>query len=381
MYYKEKILFVDDDSAIRAAYRHRLQKNFHIEFAVDGEDGLRLMKRKGPFAVIVTDMRMPKMNGIELLTEVRELFPDTVRMMLTGYADLQTALKSVNEGNIYQFLTKPCNIERLSRSLENGIGLYRHITAEKELIEKTLQGSVEMLTEMLSLLKPEVHSRASRIRDYVRDIVKTMKLEKQWQYELSALLSQIGCLTIPTGLLEKVYAGDDLTQDEKNMYKQHPIIAHNLLRYIPRLESVAEIIKLQNKTFSLFPANTLNERLQEIELGAQILHVVIDFDTRIVRGSSKLRAINAMEKMQGAYNREILTVLDNLGTHQLNRVVKKVSVSELRNSMIIKDDVYAKNNVLLVSSGRIVTDPILELLRSFSEGIGVIEPIRVSIVV
>ena len=103
-----RVLCVDDDSNILLGYQRALRKQFQIEVALGGAEGLAAVRNRGPYAVIVADMRMPDMNGVELLAQVREIAPDTVRMMLTGNADQQTALVAVNQGHIFRFMTKPC---------------------------------------------------------------------------------------------------------------------------------------------------------------------------------------------------------------------------------------------------------------------------------
>ena len=117
----EKILFVDDEENILSAIKRQLRKQFDLEFTLSGQKGLDIIKQKGPFAAVVSDMRMPVMDGIKFLSNVREISPDTVRIMLTGNADTQTAVDAVNEGNIFRFLVKPCSSETLSKSLNAGI--------------------------------------------------------------------------------------------------------------------------------------------------------------------------------------------------------------------------------------------------------------------
>jgi serine phosphatase RsbU (regulator of sigma subunit) len=133
----DKILFVDDDVNLLAAFRRQLRKQFQIETAEGGREGLELVKANGPYAVIVSDFRMPIMDGIEFLSRVREIAPETVRIMLTGNADLQAAIQAVNEGNIFRFLTKPCSRDILSESLITGLEHYQRVSREREYNEKT----------------------------------------------------------------------------------------------------------------------------------------------------------------------------------------------------------------------------------------------------
>ena len=132
-----KLLFVDDDESLLASYKRQLRKQFQIETAVGGREALELIEQNGPYAVIVSDYRMPFMDGIEFLARVREIAPDTVRIMLTGSGDMQAAIQAVNEGNIFRFLTKPCSIDVQGESLNTGIEQYQQITRERDYNKKT----------------------------------------------------------------------------------------------------------------------------------------------------------------------------------------------------------------------------------------------------
>src|SRR5262249_1916023 len=142
----ETILLVDDEPNVLLGYQRLLRGEFDTETAVGAPLALKIIQARGPFAIVLSDMRMPEMDGIEFLTRVKALSPDTVRIMLTGYADVKTALSAVNDGNIFRFLTKPCSKETLASALAAGLAQYRLVTTEKELLEKTLAGSVALLT-------------------------------------------------------------------------------------------------------------------------------------------------------------------------------------------------------------------------------------------
>jgi DNA-binding NtrC family response regulator len=139
----DRILFVDDEPAVLDGYCRLLHKEFSMLTAVGGAAGLELIEgaKTDPFAIVVSDMRMPGMDGVQFLSRVRALSPDTVRIALTGQADMQTAADCVNEGSIFRFLTKPCQKDVLGRALTSGLVQYRLVLAEKELLEKTLSKS------------------------------------------------------------------------------------------------------------------------------------------------------------------------------------------------------------------------------------------------
>ena len=154
------------------------------------------------------------MNGTQFLSRVRESAPETVRMMLTGQADLHTAMHAVNEGAIFRFLTKPCPPEALGHALEAGLAQYRLVHAEKELLEQTLTGSLKALSDVLSLVNPEAFGRASRLKRYVTGLAHHMGLSDVWRLEIAASLSQIGCVILPDTILQKISKGEPLSPNE-----------------------------------------------------------------------------------------------------------------------------------------------------------------------
>jgi serine phosphatase RsbU (regulator of sigma subunit) len=124
---KDKVLLVDDDAMVLAGLKRQLRNHFRIDTALSGEEALQRVQENGPYAVIVSDYMMPGMNGIEFLSYVKKSDPDTVRMMLTGTADMPTAIRAVNEGSIFQFHPKPCPADKLCAAIESAIGKYRKV--------------------------------------------------------------------------------------------------------------------------------------------------------------------------------------------------------------------------------------------------------------
>ena len=133
---KGKVLLVDDDAMILAGLKRKLRNQFRIETALSGEEGLRKIDENGPYAVIVSDYFMPGMNGIEFLCRVKETDPDSVRMMLTGSADMSTAIQAVNEGSIFQFHPKPCPADTLGKAIQSGVDAYLETTTHQTQFKK-----------------------------------------------------------------------------------------------------------------------------------------------------------------------------------------------------------------------------------------------------
>lgn len=137
----QKILFVDDDDNILRSYKRLIGYEFAIDTALGGREGLELLKKEEPYAVVISDMRMPIMNGSEFLSRVHAEWPDTVRMLLTGQAEIDDAIAAVNKGQIFRFLTKPCPPDILMPAIKAGLEQYRLVTSEKELYEKVLHSN------------------------------------------------------------------------------------------------------------------------------------------------------------------------------------------------------------------------------------------------
>ncbi len=132
----DRVLFVDDELSALRGYQRVLHGEFSVSTAMGGEQGLAAIQANGPYSVVISDMRMPGMNGAEFLARVREKAPHTVRMMLTGYADIQSAIQAVNQGNIFRYLTKPCEKAELVKAINLGVEMYRSAMTEKEILKK-----------------------------------------------------------------------------------------------------------------------------------------------------------------------------------------------------------------------------------------------------
>ncbi len=372
-----KILFVDDDPNILSSFERQFRKMFAVHSATGGREGLDAIVGHGPFAVIVSDLRMPVMDGIEFLSRARKAAPDSVRIMLTGNADLHTAIDAVNEGNIFRFLTKPCDQQSLVNALAAGVRQYQLITAEHELLEKTLRGSIKVLSEILQLVNPEAFGRASRIAHYAKKVARAMHAPHLWQIETAASLSQIGCVVLPEAALKKVYCGETLNAEESQLFSMHPLIASDLLSNIPRMQHVAEIIATQDKNFEDTDVEDGEISGEQIPLGARIIRVVLDFDTLQARGLSESESFERLTKRTGRYDPAVLSALDAALGIVSEFQEKVVMAADLADEMILDQDVRLEDGRLLVSRGYRVNRTLLERMKTFALRPGIKEPIQV----
>lgn len=377
----DKILFVDDEQNVLDAVKRQLRKKFQIKTALSGAEALKIMRGEGPVAVLVADMRMPEMDGIELLTKVREISPDTVGMMLTGNADQQIAVEAINQGKIFRFLNKPCPPDFLINAVNEALEQYRLKTAEKELINKTLRGTIKVLTEILSLVGPEAFSRSYRIRNLVGTIARNLLLKNVWDFEIAGLLSQIGCISLPDSVLSKKHEGESLSDFEMSMYLRHPEIGARLLENIPRFEVIARIIGQQFQPFSKLKKSVDigDDSEKKAIIGAQILHLANDYDNLLSLGYSHEEACKTLAYRPDEYNPRILAVLKNLESGLKEKTYKSINVKELQAGMVADEDIIARNGVLLAARGQEITSTVMERLRNYGKTVGVIEPLKVVI--
>ena len=374
---KEKILFVDDEVHILDSFRVGLRKDYDVDTAMGPEVGLAKVRDSGPYSVVVSDLKMPGMDGIDFLIKVKEASPNTVRIMLTGHGDFDKAMDAVNRGHIFRFLQKPCPMDILKAALEDGLRQYRLILAERDLLQKTLKGTIELVNEILALVNPEAFGRSQRIVRYVRFMVQQKKLKDGWRYEVAAMLSQGGCLTLPEATLEKIQGGADLSPEETQLFEMHPLIGSSLLGKVPRLEEVARMVAYQEKCYdgAGVPRDTVQG--QDIPLGARMLKIVLDYDAALAQLGDPAKAFLVVESHRSRYDPELVYLLEACLGVEARYQVREVSLDGLREGMILNASVVAADGVLIARNGAEVTSALFSRLEAFSSMVGIAKPFSV----
>lgn len=374
---KPRILCIDDEPKVLEGLALHLGRRFDVVSAGGGAQALEAVQAEGTFVVVISDMRMPGMNGAQVLTKIRELRPDSVRMLLTGQADLESAISAVNEGQLFRFLTKPCPPPLLLAAVEAGVEQYRLITSERVLLEQTLHGSIKTLVDVLALTHPLPFGRAMRVKQLVSELAEKLGLQERWQVEVAAMLSQLGAVALPGETVEKVFQGQILSREEDAMVARMPLVTDQLLANIPRLELVRAILLGQSST------KGLNEAEKAIVLsGVQLLQVASDFDALIAGDGSAgdASAALALGKMRGRVNQYEARILDALTELRAEKEpefeVKELALSALRIGMVLAEDLRMTAGMLLVARGYEITGSFLEKVHNFGSGT-VKEPVSV----
>jgi response regulator RpfG family c-di-GMP phosphodiesterase len=374
----KKVLFVDDEMNVLNAVQRNLRGHFDISVCDNPKRAAEVLRSEGPFAVLVSDMRMPGMNGVELLASAREIAPDTVRVMLTGNADQRTAIEAVNKGEIFRFLNKPADPVVLKNVLTLGIRQFELVSAEKELLEQTLNGSVKVLAEILSIVKPEAFGRTDRLRAVAKQIARRLDDVVAWELDTAASLALLGCVGLRSELLEKVLTGSPLSSSDKLEYVAHPLLAADLIKNIPRLANVADTLLYQHKHFdgSGFP---MDERKgEDLPIGSRILHLVLAYDELKGQGASDAAIYENLRRQQGRFDPRVLDAL-RAGVDGVATVsVFRVPVEEVKDGMTIQEDVKATTGTLLVCNGQVVTPTVRAHLTRFHDSGLLTAPLLVS---
>ncbi|MCH8999854.1 MAG: response regulator [Proteobacteria bacterium] len=378
----KKVLFVDDDMNILASFKRRLGRRFDIATVPGGEQGLEVLEKDGPIAVVISDQRMPGMDGIQFLREVKKRAPDTVRMMLTGNTDLTTAIKAVNEGSIFRFFTKPCPPEEMAAAIEAGLKQYNLIRAERDLLEQTLAGSVKVLIDVLSLINPEAFQKTWLLRDWVRRVAGRVEVANVWELDIAAMLSPIGLITIAPEIHGKVRDGNELSEVDREIYERAPEVARNLISNIPRMKNLSEMIYYQNKGFdgSGFPDDWVAGK--DIPLGGRLLKVLIDL---AALGDSPDRASFAeLETRAQLYDPEILAAVRDcfLGENAPKddaaaQEVVKVSAARLKAGARLVSDIETEDGWLVLAAGNEISQAQIERLSNLRKHRKLKEPLLV----
>lgn len=357
------VLLVDDDPLICQSYQRQLAGQFRLEVAHSGKEGLQRLECDGVYPVVVADVMMPQMNGIQFLSRVRQLSPQTTRIALTGSDEPGDMARAVNEGEVFRFLTKPCPASKLAEALTAGLRHYHLVVAEKELLSRTLTGALGLVNEVLSLVNPTAFGRTGRIQQIARQLAEHEGISDTWKISVAATLSQAGCVTVPEHILQKVQKRQPLTAAEEEAFRHHPEVGKSLVERIPRLEEVAELVALQQADYF----DIIGTPNFAIPTGARILRVAIDYALLSAGGLSDTAAVQELRRRRRCYDPAILDSLEQvLGVAGSKADPARVSIDELEEGMVFTANVLDVDGSVLVTCGQAVTRLLLKRLVQYN---------------
>ncbi len=371
-----KVLLLDDDVNILRSYQRVMHKKYELVTFESAREAIAAFKTDGPFAVVISDYRMPEMDGVEFLSAVRKISPDSIRIMLSGQAEKDVAIEAVNQGNIFRFLNKPCPVDLFLFHVKAAVEQYELLMAERELLDNTLKGSIRVLIDILSIVSPLAFKQASRLPVMARKVATRMKVERLWEMELAAMLSQIGCVTIPVQILEKREKGIPLNEWEYKMFSYHPQTGKNLLAKIPRLDNIAEAIGVQLKRYDEEKSDPAHGK--HISLLGRILKAVLDLDSILQTGKTRKEALDIMRGNYEWYDPQVFAALEaELMDVEEGYIVKTVWLHDITPGMVTAEAIRDVKGVDLIPAYTEISELLHMRLMNFAKFSFINEPVKI----
>lgn len=374
------VLLVDDEPSVLTGLRRVLHGSCIVHTESDPVAALELLEELPDLAVVVSDMRMPVMDGAEFLANVRARVPDVTRVLLTGHTDVDAAVAAINDGQIFRFLWKPVSPEMLLDCLSDAAQQHRLVTAERELLERTLHGSVRALLETLSLANPLAFSRAERIKALVTTLADRLGLEDAWEVELAAMLSQLGAVTLPTTITERLHRGERLSASQQELVDKVPTSSLQLIADVPRLERVRDAIRLSAQRYDGRGPVVSEVGGDDLPIAARLVGMAVGYDPY---GASSTPARIAMEGLRadrGRFDPQLLDALEQLLTRSADdQPVDHVPAAQLEVGHVLAADLMTIDGVLLCGRGQTVTERLLTRIANWSRSPGLVEPVQIMV--
>jgi DNA-binding response OmpR family regulator len=369
------IMVVDDQPANLKLLEDLLtQQGYAVRSFPRGRLALDAAVRKVP-DLILLDINMPEMNGFEVCKRLKadETLAGVPVLFLSALSETRDKLNAFRAGGV-DYITKPFQVEEVRARVETHLQLYRARQVERELLEKTLNGAVKALSDLAHLTSPTLTERSGALRSIVFQMASQLRLPDLWQFELAAMLCLIGCITLPPDTFEHAYVGDNASPEELQMYRAHPDVGFHLLARIPRLENVAEMIRLQQIETSNWANNDTAER------GSCMLKTAQELDRRTLRGIPFQTACDQLRSAPGKYPTMLLDSLRDYSPSRVHFEIKRLSAPQLLPGMILEDDVVTEDGSLtVISKGTTLTVTLVERVRNFARTRGVRDPIQVRV--
>jgi response regulator RpfG family c-di-GMP phosphodiesterase len=358
---KPRVLCVDDEPHVLDGLRRHLRTEYDVVVTTRPREALALLADEpGSIAVLLSDMRMPGLTGVEVLERARRLSADTTRVLLTGEADLESAVAAINQGNVFRFMRKPCPPRQLRATVAEAAEAYRLVRAERELLQATFHGSVDALRDALGMVQPALGSRADRLQRLVERLCQRLGIADAWQIAMAAEIGEIGAIALPPSAISALEGGTPASDAEAELLASLPYRADSLLARIPRLEGVREIVRHQLPT----DRNPMSPLRPDAPYGARVLQAVREYDALVWREMPPELAISTLSSRK-IHDPELLLALAGIGAMRLsNEAVREVDVDELTIGDELAIDVYSVKGALLAARGQVVTERLLARLRT-----------------
>ncbi|MBI5472282.1 MAG: response regulator [Ignavibacteriae bacterium] len=392
-----KVLYVDDEPQLLASFTSLMRKERCFVTTLQDATGIRtVIDELGPFALVLSDQRMPTLEGVDVLDIVRQLCPDTVRVLITGYADQSETIRAINIGGIHSYVAKPWDDMRLRNHVQEWIDQHNMKTKNQwltksldeenkkltEILDGTVAQSVRVLGDIVSHVSPAVATIGARVKALGEAFLRMspeISKEEQWQIQRALELFHLGAALIPASIQASI-AREGLDALERYpVARNHHLLAASVIKDIPRFEEVARIIELQAKDLdgSGEPVH-VEVTTDDIPRGARLLHILIDIVAHRHSTSHVTDLLHEMMRAPQKYDPVILQKM--LGAKRFDEPLgdeRLVRVTGIVPGMVLKEDILTLSGQLLLKAGSVLTETSITTLWQWHKNEPIQEPLRV----
>jgi CheY-like chemotaxis protein len=354
-----QILCIDDEQQVLQGLKLSLRQLGEVHLAAGGEAALKMLDGLPDLAVIICDMRMPDMPGDVVLAACRARRPLVSRILLTGYSDIDAAMRAVNQGHIFRFLNKPCPREDLHKSVGDAFAQYRLVTAEKELLEKTVKGCMQALVDALAMASPASFGQAQRMADLVQHICARCNLPVLWASSMAIMLANLGLVGLPDALQEKVMCGLPLSTAERKVLSQAHQRTWDMLAKIPRIELVRQLLAIIEPSLDSKQQLPIASGLME---QAAVIQLVQSYARFEASGLPSKEALAYLAEQVGEHSPLLQALTDELGPQSDVSRQLKLTPGMLRAGMVLLEPVQTPRGLLMAPAGYVINDSFVDRL-------------------
>ncbi|GAB5604914.1 HD domain-containing phosphohydrolase [Sideroxyarcus sp. TK5] len=412
------ILFVDDEANILSSLKRLFRPlGYRILTAESGAEGLEILQRE-PVDLVVSDMRMPEMNGAQFLEQVRARWPATLRILLTGYAEIDATIEAINKGHIYRYVSKPWEDNDITLTIRHALH-QKQLERDKQRLEELTYRQNEELKELNASLETKVKARTEELRQTMSFLEAAHEKLKQgfitsirvfsnliemreggmaghsrrvaelsraiaWQMEmkepdvqdvfLAALLHDVGKIGFPDYLLVKPFS--TLTAEERGAVIKHPAKGQTALMALEQLHNAAKLIRSHHEHFD---GSGYPDRLAglEIPLGARIIAVANEYDSVQIGTmlNKHLKQADALLFIQDGRGRRydpavVDAFISVMGANTETAHVRPelaLHPEQLRPGMVLSRDLLTKQGELLLSKDYRLDELLIGQIRNFEQ--------------
>lgn len=369
-----RVLFVDDDQMLLSSMERCLGLKFDLETAISGPEALRKMEESKAFSVVVSDMRMPVMNGVQFIERARVLSPHTVFLMLTGNQDVQTAISAVNEGQVFRFLNKPIDPADIAAVIEAAHQQHQLEASERELLNKTFVGAVGIFADVMETLRPELLSRAAATEEFVEQLREQIGAPGRWEFKMASKLSLVGQAMHP--------GSANAPAASKEAIRQLGMVCDTsakMVEKIPRMDLVSQIIRSVPSCDADLVVIEPRGDGDVVQMGAALLRVANLVESMSQLGVDIDDAERDIQKLLPNIHQPLLAAARAVYPLETQTEGVPVDVDDLKPGMVLHSNLQGRGGSTLLRAGRRLSETHIEKLRADKQSEGEMPPVIVTV--